>query len=860
MTHEATGAASHWPGDGDERCRALFEQSAVGIGYASADGDILAANGKLCAMLGYAADELIGRSIFDVMHAEDRASADEYRRRLLSLPPGDASGRNEVRFIRKDGATGWAHIAVSLIRDGSGSPDYFIAVVEDVTQRKADERDLKYKNSVFAAQLNTSLDAILLVDENGMVAARNRRFLEMWRIPEELANCKDDGRLIDHVLSQLKDPEQFLSRLRRLYECRMEHSFEEIELLDGRTLERYSGPVVSPDGAYYGRVWYFRDISERRRTELAMRTAEGRFRAIFEHAGVGISMRPAHDRTLPWLQVNDRFCEMLGYTREELLKLSTAAITHPDEQGDAVADNQRLLRGEIASYTREKRLARKDGSYMWVILTVSSLPDGEGRPEYIMATYQDISERKRSEERLVQLAHYDALTGLPNRVLFHDLLKQTLRQARRGDGVTGVLFIDLDRFKMVNDTLGHALGDELLRQTAARLTHCVRSGDTVGRLGGDEFAVILSDLAAPQDAGLVAQKILDALASSFLLDGNEVFVSASIGITLYPSDGGDVGALIRNADAAMFSAKEHGRNTYRFFTAEMNQRMQEKMRVENGLRRALERNEFVLHYQPKVDLASGEVCGIEALLRWQRNGNGLVAPDCFVPALEETGLIVPVGEWVLREVLTQIAAWQRAGLKALPVAVNISARQLQHADFEAMLRRLLDETGVDPRWLDLEITESLLMANPDEARTVFVNLCRLGVRLSVDDFGTGYSSLARLKRLPLHALKIDRSFVRDIATDTDDAAITRSVVLLAHSLNLKVVAEGVEDEEQLAFLRANGCDEAQGYLFSRPLPAGACTELLGSGRRLPAPAGPDSAAGPRRERARGAAQPPACPL
>jgi diguanylate cyclase (GGDEF)-like protein/PAS domain S-box-containing protein len=441
-------------------------------------------------------------------------------------------------------------------------------------------------------------------------------------------------------------------------------------------------------------------------------------------------------------------------------------------------------------------------------------------------------DRWHAEQALARLAQFDPLTGLPNRTLFLDRFGQALKAAARGGWSVGVLFVDIDRFKIINDTLGHSSGDKLLVQAAERLQHCVRAEDVVGRLGGDEFAFVLSHLTRPDDAALVAQKVVASLAAPFDLDGQEVYVSASVGIGIYPVDGADAGTLLRNADTAMYRAKESGRNGYQFYLPQMNEQALERLQLQTQLRGALERDELRLHYQPKVDLATGAISGFEALLRWQHPQRGLVPPLQFVPILEDIGLIVPVGEWVVRTVCEQLLHWQAAGIAPRPVAVNLSARQFQQRQLDASIAAILADTGVAPQLLELELTESVLMSDADEATRTLDALRSQGVRLAVDDFGTGYSSLAYLKRLPLDALKIDRAFVRDVTTDPDDAAITRAIISLAHSLNLKVVAEGVETAEQLQFLREHGCDEMQGYYFAKPMEAEAATRLLAQDTRL----------------------------
>ena len=427
--------------------------------------------------------------------------------------------------------------------------------------------------------------------------------------------------------------------------------------------------------------------------------------------------------------------------------------------------------------------------------------------------------RHQTQTRLAYMAEFDGLTGLPNRNLLQDRLTQTIAQARRHAWQGAVLFIDLDRFKLVNDTLGHHVGDALLAEAGKRLKQCIRSGDAVGRVSGDEFGVVLSELAAVDDAALVAQKILDALSRPFDLTGNEAYVTASIGISVFPADGDDAETLLKNADMAMYRAKEMTRNAYCFFTAEMNQRSAAKLQLNTDLRHAIERGEFVLHYQPKVDLRDGRVLGVEALLRWNHPQRGVVSPAEFIPALEDSGLILPVGEWVLREACTQLRRWQLDSLEPVPVAVNLSAKQFHRRDMDAIVHRALSLAGVAAGLIELEVTESCLMSDPEEAVRLLANLRAAGLKISIDDFGTGYSSLSYLTRLPLNSLKIDRSFVQAAAASSEAASIVRAIIDMAHNLHFTVIAEGVETEEQVAFLRRHGCDQGQGYYFDRPVPA-----------------------------------------
>jgi len=437
-------------------------------------------------------------------------------------------------------------------------------------------------------------------------------------------------------------------------------------------------------------------------------------------------------------------------------------------------------------------------------------------------------QRIDSERRLAFLAQFDPLTGLANRTLLTDRFAQMLVQARRRGTPLAVLFIDLDDFKLVNDRLGHSSGDVLLAEVALRLQAAVRSGDTVARMSGDEFAIVLADLARTDDAAFVAQKILDRLAEPVALSAEQTFVTASIGIAAFPGDGGSVEALLGAADAAMYRAKQAGRNAYQFFTTEITQRTHARAQLAFELRRALERGEFALEYQPKFNLASGKACGAEALLRWVHPQRGLVSPAEFIPVLEETGLIVQVGEWVIRRACEDLKSWIAAGLQPMPVAVNLSARQFRQEDLDARIRALVSAAGVDPALIELEITESQLMEDPEHAIRVMRSLRESGTHIAIDDFGTGYSSLAYLTRFPVGALKIDRSFVADVFSDNADAAIVRTIIQMAHQLGFTVVAEGVETDRQAAFLRQFGCEQAQGFLFARPMAAADYSALITS--------------------------------
>jgi len=477
---------------------------------------------------------------------------------------------------------------------------------------------------------------------------------------------------------------------------------------------------------------------------------------------------------------------------------------------------------------RSRSLHRRMFETLVVIVALDLVLLGAGL--WVIQHY--VAERKRSEERLKQLAHYDGLTGLPNRGLFMDRFKQAIAHARRYKRPVAVLFLDLDGFKFINDTLGHDVGDRLLHGVAQRLSGCMREGDTVARLGGDEFVILLVDIVRKEDAEQVARKVITALDQPFVEGRQELLVTTSIGIGLYPGDGEDVQTLIKNADIAMYRAKEQGRNNYQFFAPAMSDSARRRLGLEKGLRYALERHELLLHYQPKVALVSGRITGMEALARWRHPELGMVSPALFIPLLERSGMITAMGEWTLRAACQQNKAWQDAGLPPLRVAVNLSARQFRHTELPDIVARVLQETGLDPRWLELEITEGVLMAHEHTAIASLQGLTGLGISLVVDDFGTGYSSLNSLKYFPIRALKIDRSLIRELPANEDIAAITRAVIGMGKSLKISVVAEGVENAQQLAFLSENQCDEIQGYYFSPPLTADAFGDLVREDRRL----------------------------
>jgi len=670
-----------------------------------------------------------------------------------------------------------------------------------------------------------------------------------------------------------------------------------------------------------------------------------------ELAAIGIAHVDAAGR---FLHANRCLCELLGYSREELLGMTVKQVSHPQDKNVTDEVRARLRAGVIDSFQMEKRYLRKDGTAVWVGLTISVARGPSGEPLHDVAVVQDISARKQAEdalrrseerfrslvelssdwywekdaefrftkfdgkgvtdgrydpqravigkrpwelpgvvlesadwqqhrarllrhepfrdfeysyrdqagkqyhlsvngepvfdelgtftgyrgtsrdvtarkqaeERIQYLATHDGLTGLPNRTMFSQLLNLALETARRYRRKFAVLFIDLDRFKVINDSLGHEAGDTLLQETATRLKKVLRSSDIVARLGGDEFVVLLQEVKGAEQVAAAARKILSAVIKPMQILGQECRVTASIGVSMFPADAADEQSLMKNADIAMYLAKEEGKNNFQFYSKGLKTQSLEKLALETNLRRALERNEFSLHYQAKLDLGSGAIAGVEALLRWTSRELGALAPAQFIPLAEETGLIVPIGRWVLRTACAQGVAWQRQGLRPMRIAVNLSPRQFADPDLLTDIAAALRETGMPPELLELEITEGMVMHNPERAIALLTAIKQMGLRLAIDDFGTGYSSLAQLKRFPIDTLKVDRSFIREIPKDAEDRAITEAIIAMGKSLSLTVVAEGVETEEQQAFLREHACDQMQGYYFSKPIAPGEFAELL----------------------------------
>jgi diguanylate cyclase (GGDEF)-like protein/PAS domain S-box-containing protein len=683
--------------DSENKYRVLFEDSADANLLMDEKG-FLKWNSAALEMFGYSAGNLnLHPADISPPNQPDGTSSLVAAEQKIAAAFRRGTERFEWLHQRKSGEVFLAEVCLTALTL-SGRPT-LLANIRDISQRKQAEESLLFKNALLEAQAETTIDGILAVDESDHIVLTNRQLGLSFEIPDDVMSTCDDVVLRKYVSDQIEDPEAFLEKVKYLYSHRNEKSRDELRLKNGKVLDRYSAPLVDSKGQYRGRIWYFRDITD----------------------------------------------------------------------------------------------------------------------------------RKLAEQQVQFLAYYDALTRLPNRTLLQDRLGKALAEARRHNCKVALLFLDLDRFKDINDSLGHSVGDLLLQAVAERLKVWGREQDTVARLGGDEFLLMLTGLKDLPDAAVAAERLMDAMSAEFVIEGHSLTIGCSLGISIFPEHGTDCETLIKNADAAMYCAKDNGRNNFRFFTADINAQVMERLTLEHSLRGALEKKQLFLMYQPQVDIASGNITGMEALIRWQHPEMGLVPPDKFIRIAENSGLIMPIGEWVLRTACLQAQKWQDAGLPAVSIAVNVSAVQFRQEGFCDLIRKVLQDTRLSPQYLELELTESLLLANADVMFSVVQELKAMGVTLAIDDFGTGYSSFSYLRQFHVSKLKIDRMFIRDVAVKPDDAAITTAIISMAKSLNLKVIAEGVENEAQMSFLRAHHCDEIQGYYFSKPLTADRAADKLRGG-------------------------------
>ncbi|KPB54799.1 Sensory box/GGDEF domain/EAL domain-containing protein [Pseudomonas coronafaciens pv. oryzae] len=781
--------------------------------------------------LGYSAPELraMGEFFWEVLlHPEDAKSYQDMRLRQRH------HGHNELlqsvlRF--RDSQNNWRSFDVreqALAWDAEHRVTRIIGIAKDITEQVASSqslRDSEQRYRMLAESISDvifSTDGLLDINYVSPSVERALGYSADWIVQNGwsavLANRQQLAgfdALMSRIGKVLKKPRE-LARLRDEVTTRM-FVFDCLRA-DGRKIPVELRVVLVWDehGHFEGIFGVGRDISQQRRAEKDLRMAA----TVFEHSTSAILIT---DPAGYIVQANEAFTRVSGYEVAQVLDQLPGMLTVETEQEAQMRHILKQLDGR-GTWEGEIRLKRRNGEHYPAWVGITAVVDDEGDLASYVCFFSDISERKASEDRIHRLAYYDALTHLPNRTLFQDRLHSALQQAERQKAWVVLMFLDLDRFKPINDSLGHAAGDRMLQEMATRLLACVDIDDTVARMGGDEFTLLLQP-AITREAALnraihVAERILTSLVTPFVLEGREFFVTASIGIALSPQDGNELSQLMKNADTAMYHAKECGKNNFQFYQADMNATALERLELESDLRHALEQQEFTLYYQPQFSGDGKRLTGAEALLRWRHPRRGLVPPNDFIPVLEELGLVVEVGDWVLAEACRQLKHWHQARVRVPKVSVNISARQFSDGQLGKRIAGILEQTGLSPACLELELTESILMREVEEAMHILDGLKNLGLSIAVDDFGTGYSSLNYLKQFPIDVLKIDRTFVDGLPSGEQDAQIARAIIAMAHSLNLSVIAEGVETHEQLEFLRQHGCDEVQGYLFGRPMPPG----------------------------------------
>lgn len=704
------------------------------------------------------------------------------------------SGKSEFAILAKD-FNSFAENTQKLIQDLAEAKD-----------------SLQVRKQHITAILNSVPEAILTLTTTGVIESTNPAADRVLKA--------DENTLVGLNILQFFDENQHIEKLTDVLV--LQQNSKEFKGLYYNKKPFYMWVSLSPVSSVND-IWVcvISDITSWKVTEANLKTKSSELDAILENAMVGIAF--IKDRT--FLHVNHKFETLFSYERAQISGLSTRCLYLSDIAFEQLSDEVDAVLNSGEDFEGQLEMVRQNGERFWCSVSSKAI-NHEDSQQGTIWLFEDVTHQRKNEERLVSLASFDSLTGLPNRAVFLDRLEHALHKSHRESGTLAVFFLDLDHFKHINDSLGHTAGDQLLCEVGARLQSSIREGDTVARLGGDEFTVILEDVRSAQYVAKVAEKILLAISEVYLLDSIQVNISSSIGISLYPADGRDMDILLRNADAAMYHAKDHGRNNFQFYSAEMNDKAAERLAMETSLRRAVDLDELYLNFQPQIDLRTGKITGAEALLRWSSEQWGNVSPAEFVPILEDTGLIGIVGEMVLTRACEAYMALKDKLVPDFQIAVNLSGRQFKGGQLVSYIRQLLSETGMSPKNLELEITESILMDNTDLAITTLNELSAMGMTLAIDDFGTGYSSLSYLKQFPLNVLKIDRSFVRDVNDDANDAAIVDAIIAMSHRLQLDVVAEGVETKEQLAFLHAHDCERVQGYYFSKPLDFSAFSQFI----------------------------------
>ena len=774
---------------------------------------IVAANDAAAALFGLPVDALVGRPIIELAATpEDECFWEDM---AAGLGGGEEARIHSDSLVRHaDGRLIPVERRVNRVWMRPGQAIYVVGMRDESAERHAED-ELEKLVAELRATLESTAEGILVADLNGAIRGCNRLFAQLWDMPVELLTQRDDQRVLAWMRSQVVDEARFVTRQQELEHDPLLRASDVLRLRSGRVLER----VVLPQygrGQPIGRVSSFRDITEQLASAARLQLAA----QVFESSLDAIFVTDSEHRIAA---VNASCERMTGQSREQLIGLPIDALLQPpvaDESGAGWFEPVRERLDVIGVWEGELWHRRADGGSLPGQVSLVRLP-GDDRPGLETGArhvgfFKDLTETVAAQKRIEELAFTDALTGLPNRVMLAERVEFAIAMSQRHHAPFAMLFLDLDRFKQINDSLGHVFGDRVLVEVAERLKTCVRQVDTVARIGGDEFVMLLNQTDA-RGAEAIARRVLEVLGQSFTLEGMSFTVTASIGIAMYPNDGALMEDLVKNADAAMYRVKERGRASFRFYQPQMNVDLLARMKLDHAMRIALERGDFRLHYQPQLEIAGGAVVGAEALLRWRDPDLGDISPGEFIPVAEESGFIVALGDWVLREAVRQAARWREHG-RPMVISVNVSALQFQQADFVERVAAVLAEARLPATLLELELTESILIRDADEALQRLRALDRLGVRLAIDDFGTGYSSLGYLKRFPIKKLKIDRSFIKGLPGDESDAGIAQAVIQVARALRLRVIAEGVETTAQREFLRRAGCDEFQGFLFSPALP------------------------------------------
>jgi diguanylate cyclase (GGDEF)-like protein/PAS domain S-box-containing protein len=802
----------------EERYRTLVERvpAVVYVQEIGSPDSAMYMSPRIEALTGYTPEECKDPEMrWRMVHPVDRERMQSEDERTGE--PGKVFA-SEYRVLHRDGRTVWVRNESVLIEDEASGSQYWQGFMLDITERRRVEVALRESEQRFRRSFDGAAIGMALVGTDGRFLRTNRSLRELLGYPEEelLGKTFQDLTHPDDLDVDLDHFGRMLGGEMRTYQVEKRYMHK-----DGHVVWAILSVSMVHDEEdeplYF--VSQIQDISERKRAEQKIRDAEQRYRTLVEQIPAVTYIDPVNDPDTS-LYTSPQIEQMLGYTPQEWQneKLWPKRL-HPEDRERVLAADERFEAGGDESFSEEYRLLAKDGSVVWVREEAVLVRDEAGEPLYWQGVFYDLTERKALEERLQYQAFHDYLTDLPNRRLFMDRLGQALRRTIRRHKRVAVLFMDLDGFKVVNDSLGHDVGDRLLTVVAQRLRRCLRPEDTLARFGGDEFAVLIEALDDPAQAVQVAERIAEELRSPFIMEGRDLYVIASIGISLGDARTHDPDDLLREADTAMYRVKDAG-GVFRVFDPAMYERAFTQLEVENDLRRAIEEEEFVVHYQPMVDLQTGELWGMEALVRWDHPERGLLEPSEFVPVAEESGLVIPMGEQILRESCFRAKEWQEEDPRVPPLmmSVNLSASQLSRMDLVNTVERVLGETGLEGSRLTLDVTETVYVKVLAANTAILDRLRALGVRFSIDDFGTGYSSLSYLKRLPADAIKIDKSFVDGLGKDVEDTAVIRMIIELAHTLGLEVIAEGVETEEQVALLKEMGCDFAQGYHFSKPLP------------------------------------------